>query len=310
MNNKKYQHIFGPVPSRRLGFSLGIDLVPFKTCSFDCIYCQIERTTNHTLKRKSFFPYQEVISELLEKLKGNEHIDYITFSGSGEPTLNSDIGTIINKIKTITSIPVSVITNSSLLYQEEVISDLKNADLLIPSLDAVTEETFKKINRPGTEVILENVLQGLINIKNWFSGEVRLEIMLLKDINDSAKEIEKLVEMAAKIKPDKIELNSVVRPPVENFAKAIAVDKLEAIAKQFGTVCSVITAFDSINLPDNNHKQQALILTTLKRRPLTINELQEITGLHIIELTKQLEHLKKETILKETEYNNQIYYQL
>lgn len=157
----KQKYTYGPVPSRRLGLSLGIDIVPFKTCSFDCIYCQLGRTTNKTIERKAYVTTTELLTELQVVLKDDEQIDYITFSGSGEPTLNSEIGQMIREIKRITTIPVAVLTNSSLLAQESVQEDLLSADLVIPSLDAVTAETFQKINRPYTGIEISQVVKGI-----------------------------------------------------------------------------------------------------------------------------------------------------
>jgi wyosine [tRNA(Phe)-imidazoG37] synthetase (radical SAM superfamily) len=125
--------IYGPVPSRRLGISLGVDIVPFKTCSYDCIYCQLGRATNHTIKRGSFVPIDSVLKQIKDVVDQNSDIDYITFSGSGEPTLNSDTGEIICKIKDFTSIPIAVLTNGSLLWQQQVRKDLSSADLVVPS---------------------------------------------------------------------------------------------------------------------------------------------------------------------------------
>ncbi len=175
----KKNYIFGPVPSRRLGFSLGVDLLPFKACTLDCLYCQLAKTTDKAILRKSYFPAQEIIQQLKEKLALETGIDYITISGSGEPTLSADIGKIITAIKEITDIPVAVITNSTLLYRLDVKEDLKKADVLIPSMDAVTEDVLRKINRPHAELNIRNILAGLLDLKNWFKGEVRLEIMFM-----------------------------------------------------------------------------------------------------------------------------------
>ena len=163
--------VFGPVPSRRLGFSLGVDIIPSKYCCFDCIYCQIGKTTNKEITRKSFFDPYKIIDEVIEKVKKTSHIDYISFSGSGEPTLNADIGIMIEEIKKITKIPISVITNGALLYQDDVRKDLMLADIVLPSLDAVSEDIFRYVNRPHSALEPDTIIRGL----KRFSALVRAE---------------------------------------------------------------------------------------------------------------------------------------
>ena len=176
--------IFGPVPSRRLGFSLGVDTIPFKTCSLDCIYCQLGRTTNKTIERKEYIAGENILREIEEILKRKKKIDYITFSGSGEPTLNSRMEEMITQIKRLTSIPVAILTNGTLLYQPRMREELMEADLVIPSLDAVSEEVFEKINRPHHKLKINEVIKGINTFSQEFRGKIWLEIMLVKGVND------------------------------------------------------------------------------------------------------------------------------
>ena len=190
---KKY--IFGPVPSRRLGRSLGVDLVPYKTCTFDCIYCDLGRTTHKTTFRQPFVSPEEIQKELELTLSVlDKKPDFITLSGSGEPTLNSNIGEIIRGVKEITSIPVAVLTNSSLLTLEEVRKDLLEADLVLPSLDAITPSLFEYINRPHSSLRIEEILSGLIQFRKQYRGQIWLEILFCRGVNDGKDEIEKLKE--------------------------------------------------------------------------------------------------------------------
>ena len=162
MNNKKNcANLYGPVPSRRLGFSLGIDFIPFKTCSLDCIYCQLGHVPDKIVTRKDYIPAAEILSQIKEKIDSGVRIDYITFSGSGEPTLNAEIGNLIRGIKQLTKIPVAVLTNSTLLQHTEVRTALSAADLIVPSLDAVTQDVFEKINRPHPSLQISDILSGL-----------------------------------------------------------------------------------------------------------------------------------------------------
>src|SRR4030042_7030693 len=205
-SSQKIQHIFGPVPSRRLGRSLGIDLIPSKTCTYDCLYCQVGRTTEKTITRKSWVNIDEVIAELKTKLLAKP--DYITLSGSGEPTLFDGCGRLIEKIKQITNIPVAVITNGSLLFMPEVRKELLAADVVMPSLDAGDEETFKKINRPCSRITFDKMLQGLIDFRKEFKGKYWLEVFLVAGLNDSDEQIDKIAACIEKIQPDKVQLNT------------------------------------------------------------------------------------------------------
>ena len=188
MSSKFYKYIYGPVPSRRLGRSLGIDLVPFKTCTYDCIYCQLGRTTNKTIKRRPYVPVKDILNELKIKLATGEPPDYISIAGSGEPTLHSDIGNLIDQINDITEIPVAVLTNGSLLFMPEVRTALSKADLVIPSLDAGDEELFRYVNRPHADIAFDQMVHGLIDFTRNFPGVVWLGGLLLSGVTGMAEE--------------------------------------------------------------------------------------------------------------------------
>ena len=213
------KYIFGPVPSRRLGRSLGVDLVPYKTCTFDCIYCDLGRTTRKTVSRQSYVSPEEIQGELELTLSVLEKKpDYITLSGSGEPTLNTNIGEIIRRIKEITSTPVAVLTNGSLLSSNEVRRDLSEADVVLPSLDAITPALFEYINRPHPSLKIEEIISGLIQFRKQYRGQIWLEVVFCRGVNDDKEEIEKLKGVIERIQPDRIQLNTPVRPPAEEFA--------------------------------------------------------------------------------------------
>lgn len=314
--DRKMRYIFGPVPSRRLGISLGVDLVPFKTCTFNCIYCQLGRTTNQTLKRKEYVKVQDILKELKKELANwrtdklaKQKINYITLSGSGEPTLNVKIGKIIARVKKMTSIPVAVLTNGSLLYRKGVRDSLKKADLVIPSLDAATAKTFKKINRPIKTLKVEKIIKGLVDFKKEYRGKIWLEIMLVKGVNDKKKETEKLKRAIAKIKPDRVQLNTVARPPCEKFAKALNSKELKRIKNLLGPPTGVIIDFERRILPSETKDLKKGIITMLKRRPATVKELADGLGLHRNEVLKYLALLEKEREIKSLSYKGKRYYQ-
>lgn len=238
------KYIYGPIKSRRLGLSLGITLTPHKVCSFNCVYCQLGKTINTTSERREYIPIQEIINELKLWLQNNileaGDLNYITFSGSGEPTLNIKIDQLILDIKKITVVPVAVITNASLLNVALVRQALSYADLIIPSLDAVTPEIFTKVDRPKEGINVKDIINGLIGLRKEFKGKIWLEVMLVKGINDDLRHIKKLKEVIDKINPDKIQLNSPVRSTAEPNIFAVDKNKLAKIKDILGEKCEII----------------------------------------------------------------------
>ena len=307
------KYIFGPVPSRRLGASLGIDLTPYKTCSYDCVYCQLGRTTNKTVERKEYVQKDSVITELKSLLAALESpkkaIDYITFSGSGEPTLNSAIGALISEFKAITNVPVAVLTNGSLLYQEDVRDELRRADLVIPSLDAVTEEVFQKVNRPHPSLTVENVIDGIKEFSNSFDGETWLEIMLVKGINDGQDEIERMVQVVDDMNLMRIQLNTVIRPPSEKFALPLDVDEMQQIKEKLGEKAEVVAHFDRKKEKVYKGDVETEILTMLHCRPCTVSDISDALSLHRNEVIKYIEQLQKNDRIKSRTHRDELYYQ-
>lgn len=260
LNNKKLKtkRVFGPVLSKRLENSLGIDVIPHKTCSYNCIYCQLGSEENTITDLTNYYSVDEIIYELKEALLNNKNIDYITFTGSGEPTLYKDLKKLIYEIKQITDIPVCIITNGSLLYKQEMRSNLLLADLIIPSLDAGNEETFKLIDNPNKEIDFDKMVEGLIEFKKVFKGEYWLEIFLLKDINDNEDELDDIIKIVKKIKPDRIQLITATRRVANEKAKALTDEELKKIKKYFNSKCDI-----EIDIPNisENHKGNTRILT-------------------------------------------------
>ena len=214
------KYVFGPVPSRRLGQSLGIDPLPLKTCNWNCVYCQLGRSLPLTNQRREYFPRKEIITEVERALKAHTagHIDWITFVGAGEPTLHASIGLLIRQIKTLTDLPVAVITNGALLYLPEVRAELMAADAVLPTLDAGTPELYRKINRPHPDITFERLVDGLQAFRREFKGKYWLEVMLLDGYTSLPPQIHQLTDWTRRIRPDKVQLNTAVRPPAEEFA--------------------------------------------------------------------------------------------
>ncbi|RLE14843.1 radical SAM protein [Candidatus Aerophobetes bacterium] len=301
--------IFGPVPSRRLGFSLGVDTIPYKTCTLDCIYCQLGRTTNKTLERKEYILADVIVDEVEKIIKEKKKkIDYITFSGSGEPTLNLKIGDMIERIKKITTIPIAVLTNGTLLYSEKLRDELKKADLVIPSLDAADDPTFKQVNRPHPSLSFEMMVSGIAKFSQEFKGKIWLEIMLVKGINDSPKHIQKISKIIKEIRVDKIQLNTPVRPPAEEFVRPLSMQNLEEIKSLLGDKCEVVAAFKRARQKAYREDVEEQIITLIKRRPVTLTDISNSLGIHRNEVIKYIESLSDRKLLQSKIYSGKRYY--
>jgi len=305
------KYTYGPVPSRRLGVSLGVDLVPRKVCSYDCIYCQIGATTLQTTERREYIPAASILEDVRATLEDwNREVEYVSISGSGEPTLNVKLGEIIGAIKDMTSVPVAVVTNGSLLWVEQVRRDLRDADVVLPSLDAATPSVFEVVNRPCSSLSAETVLQGLVDFRREYSGQLWLELLLCRGVNDDWAEVEKLIAAVNKIEPDKIHLNTVVRPAVEDYAYLVPMRRMEQVKKKFGEKAEIITDFAGHNhrIPSRNVADRVLHL--IERRPVTPEDLSSTLGIHDLELVKILEKLTREGRVAYRVFNKRLYYEL
>lgn len=309
MGKNYNHHIYGPVPSRRLGFSLGIDIIPYKTCSLDCIYCQLGSTRKKTIRREKFYSDEIILSQIRGAVESGREINYITFSGSGEPTLNSSLGRLIKKIKKITSIPVAVLTNGTLLTRKRVREALLHADIVIPSLDATTQEVFDLINRPHPSLKIHRIIEGMKKFRKEFKGMIWLEILLVKGTNDSPSHIQKLKEAIKEIQPDRIQLNTVVRPPAEDSARPLSLRELEKIKKIFGKKAEIIAEFDKIQRAPSSLNLTDAILSMVQRRPVTLSDMTLSIGKHKNELIKHLDFLLKEDKIKIVTHKGRKYYE-
>ena len=293
MNKAGFHHVYGPVPSRRLGRSLGIDLVPFKTCTYNCVYCQLGRTTNKTTERREYVAVDEILDELKRKLAIASAPDYITLAGSGEPTLNARIGDLIGKIKSLTHIPVAVLSNGSLLWMREVREALMEADLVLPSLDAGDERLFRYVNRPHREITFERLVDGLAEFTERFSKSVWLEVFLLARVTGTPAEVEKIAALAKRIQPERIQLNTVSRPPAEEFAIAVSAGQMEQLKEFFPGTVEVISESARNASPTSFSPEttDADILALLGRRPCTVQGVSAGLGVHTSEVIKRLQVL-------------------
>jgi wyosine [tRNA(Phe)-imidazoG37] synthetase (radical SAM superfamily) len=300
-------HLFGPVPSRRLGLSLGVDLVPPKTCTFDCLYCEVGRTTHLTLKRQHH-RVAEIIRELEDYLENPPApLDYVTMAGSGEPTLNLGIGDIIVAVKQRTTTPVAVLTNGSLCYLPEVRADVAGADVILPSLDAGREETFRRINRPHPALSLDLVVSGLKALRRDFAGQIWLEIMVLKGLNDQEEELTCLKELLREIAPDRVQLNTAVRPVADQSAQALTQEEMEAVAAFLGEGTEVVAAAQAVS-PERLAVEDHDILEMLARRPMTAQQLGQALGESLAQVRQRLGRLAKSGLVHRDVHQNQDFY--
>lgn len=308
-----YQHLFGPVPSRRLGISLGIDLVPMKTCTLDCIYCECGQTTDLTMDRGDYVPLETVKVEYRHYLDHHPAPDYVTFSGSGEPTLNRHIGEIIRFIQSREQqVPVAVLTNGTLLGDPRVRDELKQAAVVIPSLDAATGRVFRRINRPHPKLALDAVIDGLIRFCRGFSGQVWLEVFMVPGLNDTPAELTALKQAIEKIAPDRVQLNTLDRPGTVNDIRAADRTELERVLDfwQLENAEIIAHAPERRQLASYRTDAESAILETIVRRPCTLEDLTRILGLHANEVNKYLDVLEAEKKIEVVSQDRGFFYRI
>lgn len=302
-------YIFGPVPSRRLGLSLGVDLVPAKTCTYDCLYCQVGRTTQKTVQAGAFVPIHEVLGELRKRLEIFTP-DAITLSGSGEPTLYLEIDRVITAIKKITDTKIAILTNGSLFWQEEVRRRVSGADIIMPTLTTAFEETFRTIHRSDPELTLKSIIEGLRRLRQIYEGQIFLEVFLLAGINDSEKELKGLKKVIELICPDRIQLNTVVRPPAHPSAIPLDMERLKEIRDFFGERAEIIAEAPLREGRGRHDSMVESILEMAKRRPLRASDIATLFNIAIEEAEGVIKGLEIQGTLRQQEHLGEVYYML
>ena len=274
-NGSVKQYVFGPVPSRRLGQSLGIDTIPLKTCNWNCVYCQLGRSTPLCNHRSEYIPRNDILSQIKISLEvhDQDEIDWITFVGSGEPTLHTGIGDLIRKVKEMTDIPVGVITNGSLLFLESLREALAAADAVLPSLDAGRPETYKKINRPHPEIGYEQYVDGLIQFQREYPGQFWLEVMLVSGANDSEVELQAIAEKIDRIRPTQVHLSAPTRPPAEKWVKPPDQEAIMRGIAILGEVAVVTTPTSGVFGFDSGENIIEGIIAIITRHPMSEEQL-------------------------------------
>lgn len=295
-----YRYLYGPVPSRRLGLSLGVDIVPYKVCSYDCTYCTLGRTTKMTSRPERLVSAADVIQEIEQWLRRGGTADYITFAGSGEPTLNAELGEMIRATKKLTGIPLAVITNGSLLGEPEIREAVSMADLLVPSLDAGTDRTFRAVNRPSPSVSFLVMSEGLVQTAQEFPGQIWLEIMLVEGANDSEAELNAMHEIVRRVCPDKLQINTVERPSKSGDARRVPDETLTRACEILGGPAEII-ARGVVESADSRQWREIEdeLMRMLSRRPCTIDDIVAVSGRNIHEVTKHLQRLVQEGLIEQ-----------
>jgi wyosine [tRNA(Phe)-imidazoG37] synthetase (radical SAM superfamily) len=289
---------------------LGIDLTPHKVCDFDCVYCQCGKTTIKTVRRKPYFPGRRILEQVRDAVRDRGRIDFLTFSGSGEPTLNAEIGYLIKEIKKSTAIPVAVITNGSLLYQPAVRRALHSADVVLPTLCAASPAIFDRVNRPHRAVKIQRVIQGLAEFRKSYPGKIWLEVMLVRGLNDSAREIQRLRKAIRKIKPDRVHLNTVVRPPSDRSARPVPIAALKKIKKILGRNCEIVAEFGKKQKPVLQADLKDGVIEIIRRRPETAPAIARSLGADQGEVIRVLNKLKIKKRIRIITHRRFAYYKL
>ena len=279
---KPRKHVYGPVPSRRLGLSLGVDLVPYKVCCYDCVYCQLGPTSRLTVEREAFVDPDQVAREVEQALERGPRPQVITLAGSGEPTLHAGLGEVVQALRRVSDLPLCLLTNGGLLWQEPVARAAAAFDMVAPSLDAADPETFRRVNRPAGEIDFAAMLDGLRRFCAGFTGRCQLEVLLVRGVNDAPESLDALARVAGELRLDSVDLNTVVRPPAVCGVRGLDAAQLERARERFGPRARVVASFreePGKTAAKGPATARPRILETVARRPCTIADLVAALGL-------------------------------
>jgi wyosine [tRNA(Phe)-imidazoG37] synthetase (radical SAM superfamily) len=303
----KHSHVFGPIPSRRLGRSLGVDLIPPKTCSFDCLYCQVGRTTCKSIDPISYVTPEVLVAQVRAKLQ-EAFPDAVTLAGSGEPTLHVHLGKIIYEIRRLSPVRVALLTNGSLFWNEEVVRGALEAHIIMPTLTTAFQATFEKIHRPHPCLTLEMVVKGLTRLREVYQGEYALEVMLLAGMNDSDEELDALKPLVRRLSPDKIQLNTVVRPPADLTAMALDRKRLEEIKDFLGDAAEIVAELPPRQTEVVVEDWETRFLEAVRRRPLRIEDVSRVWGLPRESIRSVVQTLATKGLIKAKVHSGEVYY--
>ncbi|MBL7183402.1 MAG: radical SAM protein [Anaerolineae bacterium] len=305
-------YVYGPVPSRRLGQSLGVDPIPFKTCNYNCVYCQLGRTTPLTNERRDFFPREGILAQVRDALERHQpgQIDYVTFIGQGEPTLCASLGWLIRQVKALTDIPVAVLTNGALLFQAEVREELAAADVVMPTLDAANQEAFRQINRPWPRFRIAEIIEGMAAFQRMFKGQLWMEVMLVKGLNDDEVTLLGIRDALARIRPDRVQINVPIRPPAEPWVEIPDDGAVERVTAILGEATEVVAPYEGhFDLSGFADVAEA-ILAIIRRHPMRQRRLVEtLDGWAPGEVEETLARLESSGQAQKHVYRSEIFWE-
>lgn len=308
MRRRPLAHIFGPVPSRRLGLSLGVDPVVPKTCTMDCVYCELGPTTERTVRRAPYVDVDAILAELAQRLAERPRIDFVTISGSGEPTLNSDLDRLMSGIRRLTDLPVAVLTNGSLMTDSAVCEVLTRADVVAPSLDAATQATFEAVNRPDPSLRVREIADAIASFRQHFGAKLWLEALFVAGLNDDSDELGALAEAIARIEPDRVHLNTIVRPPTDPNVKPVSAGRLREIARVLGPRAELIAGTTERVQMMIDRGSEELIVAMAARRPVTVLDIARAIGTSQADAAKIVGALTEKRVLELVRHGGKLYY--
>jgi wyosine [tRNA(Phe)-imidazoG37] synthetase (radical SAM superfamily) len=307
---RRWKYLFGPVPSRRLGASLGVDILLLKTCNQNCVYCQLGLHGQATMERRDYIPIADVLGELRMWLSEGGIADHITISGSGEPTLHSGLEDLVRGIREMTPIKVAIITNGTLLSTPAVRRACRLADVVLPSLDAGDPDTFQRINGPHPELDFDAFVQGLIDFRAEYHGQYWLEVFFVEGLNTSPDQLARIRSIIDRIRPDRIQINTAVRPTVESGVRRIEPLRLAELAAQLGPNAEVIADYGKSAAPSESPLNEQTLLEILRRRPCTRKDLSAVTGLSPDVIAPLLDTLLRRNQIRTETRDGNLYFKI
>jgi wyosine [tRNA(Phe)-imidazoG37] synthetase (radical SAM superfamily) len=302
-------YTYGPVPSRRLGRSLGVDLVPLKTCNLNCVYCQLGATAHATMERRDYCPPQEVVADVRARLAQIAPPDYVTLGGSGEPTLHRSFGEIADGIRAACDVPIALLTNGCLFSRPDVRAACRSASLVLPSLDAGDEDTFRRINRPHPDLTLEGLVSGLAALSSEFPGQIWLEVFIVEGLNADDAQLAAIKNCIDRIAPDRVQINTAVRPPAEADVRAASEETLDRVRRRLGQDAEIIAPAPSLGDIPGAAARKEDVLAMLRRRPCTLADIAGGLGVHPPEVAKYLRALMDEHSIVRRQRLYETYYE-
>jgi wyosine [tRNA(Phe)-imidazoG37] synthetase (radical SAM superfamily) len=304
---ESYRYIFGPVPSRRLGLSLGIDLTPLKTCNSDCIFCQLGCTVRRTVRRTEYVPTADVIAEIQDWLAQGRRVDHITLAGSGEPTLHSRFGDVLAFVRANSCIPAALLSNGMLFYRPDVREAAAEAALVKLTLSAWDQPSFERLHRPHPSLRFDRMIEGYRKFRAQYRGELWIEVFLARGVNSAVDQVRRIAAIAQTIAPDHIHLNTAVRPPAEASVGAVAAGRLEELAALFSPVAEVVAEFRAPSVAGRAVDEHA-VMALLRRHAATLPEMQSVLGGEAGQLTRLVRRLLRAKRIRSDARNGRLYY--